>query len=93
MTSAPYPEDEEDPIPEGLREKWRREEEEGRRAGVCGVCGNLYSDEDLFCRHCEARTRISSGLMGRFAEFLLDNAWGFAVTAIILGILFAFLIV
>ncbi len=85
-------EEDDDPIPEGLRDKWRKEEEKGRRAGVCADCGNLYSDEDLFCRHCDARTRIPGGFLGRIGEFLLDNIWGFIITAIILGALFVFLV-
>ncbi len=88
----PDDEEEDDPIPEGLKKKWSEAEAKGRRAGVCGDCGNLYSDDDLFCRHCESRTRIPGGFMGRFGEFLLDNIWGLCIMILFLIALFTSLV-
>ena len=92
MCPADFSDEDEEEIPGSLQEKWRRDEEKGRRAGTCLECGNLFSDEDLFCRHCGARTSMPGGVLGRAADIFLRSFWGFLVTAIFLGALFAFLI-
>ena len=76
----------EEEIPPALREKWQKEAEKGARAGVCGKCGNTFSDEDLTCRHCEEPVVLKNPSPA--VAWFFKSAWGVWIA---IAVLFGFL--
>ncbi|OIO39466.1 MAG: hypothetical protein COT00_01565 [Candidatus Omnitrophica bacterium CG07_land_8_20_14_0_80_50_8] len=74
-------------IPESLKKKWREEEAEGIRAGVCTACGWPYTKMDLSCRHCGKPTEISGGVLVGLRRWFFKTRIGLlALIFILLGI-------
>jgi hypothetical protein len=85
-------EEEEEEIPEGLAERWRKEAAKGLRAGVCGNCGHLFSQDDLSCGHCGAPVELPRAAPRDLKRWLLRTAVGMGVLLVILAAIFAYLL-
>ncbi len=80
---------EDEEIPESLAKKWSDEEKKGLRAGVCRNCGWPFTKEDLSCRHCEAPTEISDGVLVSLNRFFFKTPLGILTFLFILiGLIF-----
>ena len=79
---------EEEKIPDSLEKKWRQEEKEGLRAGVCRSCGWPFTKEDLSCRHCGVPTEMPEGAFLSFKHWLFKTPLGIMTFIIIfIGVL------
>ncbi len=76
-------------VPAGLKEKWRRDEAVGLKAGVCRACGFPFTQEDLTCRHCDAPISIPRGTFDSIKHWFVRTPLGvMAMIAIIVSLLF-----
>lgn len=84
-----HDQDDDTHIPTGLKEKWRRDEAQGLRAGVCRACGFPFTQEDLSCRHCEAPIEIPHGVIDSLKHWLVKTPMGImTMIAIVASLLF-----
>jgi hypothetical protein len=87
-----FEEGEEEEIPEGLAERWRREAAKGLRAGVCKECGHLFGQDDLSCGHCGAPVELPRAAPWDWKRWLVRTPLGAAALAVILAAIFAYLL-
>lgn len=83
----------EEKIPASLEKRWRDEEKEGLRAGVCRSCGWTFTKEDLSCRHCGAPTEMPEGFLIALKRFFLKNPAGILLLAFIFASIILLLVV
>ncbi|HTL70681.1 MAG TPA: hypothetical protein VL404_05260 [Candidatus Eisenbacteria bacterium] len=74
----------EEEIPPALQKRWNDYVRKGVRAGVCRSCGQLFTQDDLSCRHCGEPTEVRPGLIGGFAGWLGGTAWGLTAFFVVL---------
>lgn len=79
-----WEEAEEPEIPPALQKKWSDAEKKGLSAGICPSCGNLYREDELSCRHCEAPLDVPpTGAVSKVYDVLFKSPIGYIV---VLGI-------
>lgn len=74
--------DEDALIPEGLSDQWKRQEQEGRRAGVCFNCGWTFAEEQLSCAHCGESVELPSNSYSDTLRFFFTTPWGWVSSLI-----------
>ena len=79
-------------VPTGLKEKWRRDEAVGLRAGVCRSCGFPFTQEDLSCRHCDAPIEIPHGTIDSLKHWFFRTPMGILALVGILASLLIYLL-
>lgn len=90
---APEWEIEDEKIPDSLQKKWKDEEKEGLRAGVCRSCGYTFTKEDLSCRHCGAPTEMPDGAIVSLKNFLFKSPLGILLLVLIIASIICFLVI
>ncbi len=81
--------DDDSHVPTGLKEKWRRDEAAGLKAGVCRACGFPFTQEDLTCRHCDASIELPHGTIDGLKRWLLRTPFGImTMIAVVASLLF-----
>ena len=83
---------EEEKIPERLEKKWQKDEQKGIKAGVCRVCGWPFTQDELSCAHCGARTEMGEGALVALHRFLFKTPLGILLFVIILAGLVFYLV-
>ena len=78
-------------IPLSLEKRWKEEEKEGLRAGVC-QCGYPFTKEDLSCRHCGTKIELSRGVFISLQRWLIHHPVGFVVLLIIVSSIIVYLV-
>ena len=73
------------PIPQGLDDRWKRQEREGLRAGVCPKCGFPFSQEELRCIHCDTPTEISKAFLPVLKHWFLGTPLGIMIFIVIIA--------
>ena len=83
---------EEEEIPERLEKKWQKDEQKGIKAGVCRVCGWPFTQDELSCAHCGARTDMGEGVLAAFHRWLFKTPLGILTLTVIFASVAAFLL-
>ena len=63
-------------IPEGLKEKWRKDEKKGLKAGLCRSCGWPFTQDEISCRHCGQGTEMSEGALVSLRRWFFKTPLG-----------------
>ena len=82
---------EDEKIPASLEKRWKAEEAEGMKAGVC-TCGYPFTKEDLSCKHCGKPVELSEGAVISLKRWLFHSPMGVIALIIILTSIIAFLV-
>jgi hypothetical protein len=83
---------EDEKIPERLEDKWKKDEEKGLRAGVCRACGWVFTQDELSCAHCGARTEMGAGALVSLKQWLFKTPLGILAVLLIFISLLIYLV-
>ncbi len=89
---APGQDLEEEKIPERLEKKWQQQEKKGLRAGVCKFCGWAFSQDEIRCKHCEAPTDMSEGVLVSLKKWFFHTPLGVMMLILIFAGLIFYLV-
>lgn len=72
---------EEEEIPEPLKKKWRKREQEGLSGSNCRSCGAALTEENLVCPVCRTPAELEETL--GLTQWLFGNWIGWTILAVV----------
>ena len=83
---------EDEKIPPSLDKKWKEEERQGLKAGVCDSCRYPFTKDQLTCNHCGKSVEMAEGVLIGLKNWLIKKPLGLLFFILILLGIIGFLV-